>query len=1098
MTEARDELIATLLKDLVGPQKGPDEEISARPTDQYMIGILSPRSSGRDDGEASPEDDEDKDGAEDAEGSPGDAVSMAAQRKPSSMGLSFSIEGGATKLAVNGEAASYVQRWRTDSGLSEKEGTRDQERWIRRPVSLTTELPLEEGVKEHPGPAGLSWCVRALRSNRGGGGWQVTVVLTNVMTPGKGRASFEAASFLQVWFAVRPVGARVVPREVPRPVTNDRDAETNDLIYRDVREWAVGHHCGATWDEKNACVEEVRTTWLPSQLVPSMNEAGHELFRQASRERSGSDDGAFEASRLAAASAPELTRLLGAVPAAYSRWIDLQRDKVKRLVTAGSLSPARAATAAAQLETAVATRDRMLQGIASLEADASARRAFQLAQEAMVLQRTWADGKALRWRPFQLGFQLLNLSGLVAPRTADGQVASDRSTMDLLWFPTGGGKTEAYLALIAFVLFHRRLRMARADDGGGVAVLMRYTLRLLTIQQFERASRLVLACEFLRKKALGRKDLTLGENEPFSIGLWVGSDASPNTVAVARGKDAAKAKQLARCPVCNRDELLWDAERDSGGPYVVRCQGAGCGTGGKDLPVLTIDELIYQAPPSLLIGTIDKFAQIVRREDTRAIFGGGSVPPPELIIQDELHLISGPLGTLAGIYEAAIDQICSRSGTPPKIIGSTATIRRAEDQVRSLFDRAVAQFPPPVLDSTDSCFAVVDQSKPGRLYVGVSTAGRSPKFVLQGVCGSLMQGTSELPDAQKDPYWTLVAYFNSLRELGGALVMMYDDVRDSIGIYAGHHGAPERNVDEEPLELTSRVNSEDIPGQLKQLEVAYPAQNIAAVLATNMMSVGVDIPRLGLMVVNGQPKSMSEYIQASSRVGRQNVPGLIVTVYNAGRPRDRSHFEAFRTWHQALYREVEATSVTPFAPRARDRALHAAVVALARHLVSGLASKPDLDPVTRKQLQKHVELLVARARNIDHDEEPQVRAQATAFLDSWQARTGALKGYWIPRKHSQSLLASLEEVANHKARHGPWSKDAKPTPNSMREVEPSVEVELIAGFAPGGPRQRSAGTDAANPDADSSSTAAASSSAAPEGKRARTAQGGTKSKGVRS
>src|SRR5690606_32244183 len=192
----------------------------------------------------------------------------------------------------------------------------------------------------------------------------------------------------------------------------------------------------------------------------------------------------------------------------------------------------------------------------------------------------------------------------------------------------------------------------------------------------------------------------------------------------------------------------------------------------------------------LLIGTIDKFAQIVRRKEVNALFGLNGGTPPDLVLQDELHLISGPLGTIAGLYEVAIDRMFGSGGAHPKIIGSTATIRRASEQVSALFNRKTAQFPPPCLDATDSAFAIVDQNAPGRLYAGITTAGRSAKFTLQPVAASLLQsafgGTAD--DKSRDPYWTLVSYFNSLRELGGALVLMQDDVNDSLALLAERRG----------------------------------------------------------------------------------------------------------------------------------------------------------------------------------------------------------------------------------------------------------------------------------------------------------------------
>ena len=520
-------------------------------------------------------------------------------------------------------------------------------------------------------------------------------------------------------------------------------------------------------------------------------------------------------------------------------------------------------------------------------------------------------------------------------------------------------------------------------------------------------------------------------------------------------------------------------------PYAVRCgrlsssKDGGCPlhhTSFGDLPVYTIDELIYKKAPSLLLGTVDKFAQIVRtqslqtgpnkREDKWRVHGGSLLfgvgenrRPPELIIQDELHLISGPLGTITAIYESAIDRICTFEGVPPKVIGSTATIRRASDQVKRLFDRQVFQFPPAVIDHDDSCFAVTDLDVPGRFYVGVTTAGRSAKFALASVQAALLQRASEddvVPDIDRDPWWTVLTYFNSLRELGGALVMVHDDVPAAMEIRSKLERRPLRSI-KEVRELTSRLPSEEIPEMLELLQRKYQApkdpQDIDIVLATNMISVGVDIPRLGAMVVNGQPRSMAEYIQATSRVGRNNVPGLIFTIYNAHRPRDLSRYEAFRTWHGALYREVESTSVTPYAPRAREKALHAAVVALGRHLIPALREDPpNLDTALAGELQQLAECIVLRARRSadpQHTEEHDVRAAIQKFIDLWQRRcdvqAGGVKSFWDDYDPASALMLSWEEEARRR-QLGRGNSAAQPTPNSMRDVEPSVWFRLVPGL----------------------------------------------------
>jgi hypothetical protein len=432
---------------------------------------------------------------------------------------------------------------------------------------------------------------------------------------------------------------------------------------------------------------------------------------------------------------------------------------------------------------------------------------------------------------------------------------------------------------------------------------------------------------------------------------------------------------------------------------------------------------------------------------------------PTLIIQDELHLISGPLGSMAGLYEAAIDMLCQDGKVRPKVIGSTATIGRAANQVKALFDRSVLQFPPPGFDASDSFFAVRDEDGADRVYVGVSTAGRSPKFALQAVLAALLQGPHVLkeigltPEDELDPYWTCVAYFNSLRELGGAHVLMLDDVPRQMQFIARRLGTSPRPLEGPPEELSSRKASNEIPEVLRRLDArlgnpdVYAQQPVDTVLASNMISVGVDVPRLGLMVVNGQPKSTSEYIQATSRVGR-GIPGLVTCLYNFGRPRDVSHYEHFLWYHGALYRAVEATSVTPWAARARDKALHAVLIASVRHLVNGLVDDEaalDFDE-TRPEVSVIVDRLIRRANDGTNGLETEAtRRDLRAIVRRWNRRSARSKAeskrlrYWEKRAPFGRTAPHLMRAAEEARSAG---SDAWPTPNSMRDVEPSTAFVL--------------------------------------------------------
>jgi len=1019
--EARDEMLRILERDLVGPRGGSTERITDRPADRYLTAALYPRPTDREDSL----DEHDKDPVDQDASGPGEAVDLGNVHRPATMGLSVLIKGHDAILVVRGSAGRY----------SKETATGD---WIREQIDLEMEIPVPLGIEAKKAADGLQWTIRPIDVQEG---QLVSIMLTNVLQAAPGRDASEKDTFFQAEFSVSVRNGTIVPRNT-RSHAEDPDAAANRLIYRAAREYATGHACSAMWREDERGII-AQTTWLPVQHVKGISAAGNPVFADESKRMTGDESGAFDAGALAEADPEKLRLLLSVIPDAYGSWLQAVEKLASELQTRSQLSPENVTQFRKHVKAGEATIERMRQGISSVFDDPTVMEAFQLAQRAMLQQSRWRKRNPtlrFQWRPFQLAFQLLVLPGLVKPQDENGSATEERQLVDLLWFPTGGGKTEAYLALVAFLLFLRRLRSpAGPDDGAGVAAFMRYTLRLLSSQQFERAARVVIACDTIRK--------TVGVHMlgavPFSVGLWVGRDVTPNRLAeCAKPEERKKAAQLAACPVCGSTSSLSAELRTNPDRFIMFCSEQDCGVHNQELPVWTVDDDIYRERPSLLIGTVDKFAQIVREKEIRSLFRVDEAPP-DLIIQDELHLISGPLGSMTGLYEVAVERLCSKAGIGPKIIGSTATIRRAAEQVHALFNRRVEQFPAPVLDAEDSCFAVVDETRPGRIYVGVSSAGRSPKYLLQATAAVLLQGATELPDTTqaRDPFWTLLLYFNSLRELGGALVMLLDDVEDSMKLLAKLDNNKQARVfDEEPMEMTSRTGSGDLPLQLKRLEEVYPQQAFGPVLATNMISVGVDVERLGLMVVNGQPKSMAEYIQATSRVGREQTPGLILTCYNAGRARDRSHFETFRTWHQALYREVEASSVTPFAPRARDRALHAPLVAMVRHTISPMNEKPLGADDHAAEIEQLIDLIVSRAASVDPGEKNAVLNELRAFVARWRQWEG-LEHYWVDKK-KQSLLISSERAADLTARNGSYKAAARPTPGSMRNVEPSCVLVL--------------------------------------------------------
>jgi hypothetical protein len=901
---------------------------------------------------------------------------------------------------------------------------------------------------------------------------------------------------------------------IPRPdlrggSSNEWDERVADLQYRDVFEYAVGHGVSATTKgEPGTPCTCVSTCWIPSADVERVAPAtipDVELSIEAL--------GALASSAEAAA---KLTPLV----THYLAWIAAEKKGVAGL----KLEPQREKTARDLFVHAEHAAKRIQDGIDALN-DATTLEAFRIAnrtmaraarqREAVQAETTPASVPAPRWRPFQLAFILMNLRGILDPTHAD------RETVDLLFFPTGGGKTEAYLGLAAFSMVLRRLRHPGIRSAG-LSVLMRYTLRLLTLDQLGRAAGLVCALE-LEREADTEK---LGE-WPFEIGLWVGQAATPNRMG-RRGDSSSAAEYSAytkttrfqrddrsnpapipieNCPWCGTKftrmsfRLVPNVDRPLN--LAVHCVNHACEfSGDRPLPILGVDEPIYRRLPAFLIATVDKFAALPWTGEAGALFGlvdhydkngfygpsadahgtslGGPLPPPELIIQDELHLISGPLGTIAGVYETTIDALASRvSGDMvlrPKIVASTATVRRADSQIRALFDRQrVEVFPPPGSDRRNSFFAQTEPTSktPARRYVGIAAPGRSLKVILLRASLALLsagktiyerEGGKKNKQNPVDPYMTLLGYFNSLRELGGSRRIIEDEVRTRVAQYSRRRRRDpndnlfsDRTISYDVLELTSRVATNQVATAKRRLALRFHEdERVDVALATNMISVGLDIIRLGLMVVLGQPKTSAEYIQATSRVGRDAArPGLVVTLLNVHKPRDRSHYERFETYHATFYRSVEATSVTPFSPRALDRALAASLVALCRQ------GRPEMTPalganevlVMRAQLEAFAERFAERALNHDGNLDA---VRAKALRDNVLARCRSLLDDWVniatEFQSKGTKLQYQEEVGGAKRLLYDFLHPDLPHINpiqrhfranrSMRDVEPSVELTV--------------------------------------------------------
>lgn len=957
MTDIRADFIAYVRRQLVGPFSGPDEIIFDPPNRRYLMGVLFPRQVMfaeyiEEEGE---EGDTAASGGGDESQFSDDPVSAANDFLPASQGLSFFTS--ATALTVTVKAAEYetlsgknaeaalTAEGVHDGGPTEeqdenprKRGSRGRRIWRRVPlpeaqVSISgddlTPKPIWDGKAE----VHVRW-----RKYPHGNLVTVTVVNARFNDDAHPERAWDEM-LLQVEFSVKVQGAGEV-LEYPSVALASHDLEEQELrlLHRKARVFAIGHGCSPEWEESSSAVVAVRSEVMPSYVVPRVSADGDKFQ-------------ALDISWLADESvlAAELVKVLDAFIDPYREWIDAVSAHAEELDERYSAAAVRV------IERLARAHDRMRSGVRVFAEHPDRDKileAFRLANRAMLIQMrhskkdlagTRHPRRAVpdipteypagaQWRAFQLGFFLTVLAGLVNPDD------EDRKIVDLIWFPTGGGKTEAYLLVAAFEIFRRRL--IDGSTGFGTAILSRYTLSLLTAQQFQRTASTIAACEHLRRKRVER----LGVEE-ISVGLWVGEGTTPNRYTDARERfdelrDAGETDDrflLERCPWCGT-EIVPREHSDDNDDYGIICDDRSfkfkC-TSDKcefhsGLPVRVIDDALYEDPPTFLLGTVDKFAQLAWVPDAGRLFGDEDTMPPSLIIQDELHLLTGPLGTTVGLYEAAINLLCESHRRPPKVIASTATIRRAGDQIRGLFGRPVDLFPPSGIDADDSYFAKVDVDSPGRLYVGMMAQGHTSDTAVVHSGAALLQAPVDLGLAgeAQDAYWTLVAYHSSLRELGRTVTIARDDIRSRLGSLVIGRPVREYEVDE----LSSSVPRAQQPRLLERLNLPCSDRYCVDFLATtNMLSVGVDVSRLGLMLMNGQPKATAEYIQATSRVGRATAPGLVFGLFRSTKPRDRSHYENFRAYHSALYRHVEPTSVTPFSPPSRERALHAALVILVRH-----------------------------------------------------------------------------------------------------------------------------------------------------------------------
>jgi len=879
----------------------------------------------------------------------------------------------------------------------------------------------------------------------------------------------------------------------------EEELKSNSMLYRDAKTFALGHGCSANWLNNGDKIEKVYSTFLPEyeaiSLTPDITDENGKSFSISMLDLAGESP-----------NGESIETILFKLVESYERWIQLKQNEVS------SLRKVYGSTPQNHLDKCKEAAGRMREGIDCIINDSNIRKAFKLANHAMAIQQVvgtkirsgsiinnnvffesnvnnysipeykdFPESKG-KWRAFQIAFFLLSIP------SASNKNTLDRKIVDLIWFPTGGGKTEAYLGVAAFSMFLRRLRNKHDI---GTDIIMRYTLRLLTTDQFQRSSRLICSMDMLRKSHIE----LLGEI-PFSIGIWLGAKTTPNQnegdygakgqlKSWLEGNDQ-KSFIVKSCPWCGaglgkypitnishfqtglasrkrnnsstkKTQILGYEYKTKKKELEINCPDKHCPF-HNELPIHIVDETIYEKRPTFILGTVDKFAMLSWKPKSRALFGLDSngdriYSPPNLIIQDELHLISGPLGSMTGMYEILVEELCTdyRSETPikPKIICSTATIRRFEDQIQALYgrDKDLSRlFPSPGLSHDDSFFARVsreDDLSPsrGRKYIGVYSPTVGMQTLQVKIYSTLLQKVMEFDEDDRDPFWTLLSFFNSLRELGGALTLLQTDIPSYLNQIRKKHNITDKKLTRWLngfLELTSRLDSGEVSDVIDKMKEGYGKNNIDVCLASSIIEVGVDIDRLSLITVVGQPKNTAQYIQVTGRIGRnwKERPGLVVSLYKAGISRDKSHFEHFREYHENLYAKVEPTSVTPFSDPCINRALFGLIIGYLRQThPNDIAESPIHVNNYSDSLNRFKSIILNRVRIVDSK---QLDVIEEAFDECVHRIENLGATNWEKKEDGGYFL--MYQAGSHISQL--FSSTARPVQMSMRSVDASCKGEV--------------------------------------------------------
>lgn len=1250
----REKLVEEMLKEVYGPRGGAEEEISGDPVKEYITGIIIPRNCRQ--VEESPDSEMisfmGENPLADDDASDEDVIistpsELDPKMRPGAFGISFVVREEQPSFRICITWGRYL-----------KVQGEDGKTWKRKPYHVIKQISsstfMDGNVKKFTVYEGNDGCISLhIRKIQQADGYSIIVNLVNDINIEKchGKALTEAGIF-QPSIRIKLAS----DTKLASLSSYGKEEEVFNFLYRNKLVPARGFMCSAIWkdiDYSNyidssvlwadgfhfdECQEflkpDVRSEFVPLYHNPAS------LFNW--------DDNEYE--KIPELSAHKLSEMWGndeineylsPFTDAYERWIGKNEREYH------GLTGKNRKIAFDLIKKEKVLLERLKLGIETLKKDTDARLSFCFTNRVLGLQHRWKTEETdFLWRPFQLAFILMNIESIF------NEDSKYKNYTDLLWIPSGGGKTEAYLAIMAFTmaLRRRKARMHKEEDttGGGTAVITRYTLRILTIQQFRRTLRMVTAAEYLRvmrdERGIGWRpaecdidDGWIYGSVRFSAGMWVGSAVSPNHLRKGKGaidalmgnESEGEPAQVISCPVCDswlaipesgipagkntlhlvvqsnktsdviKGEILshiseiehvkgvdisrkghspgymtliitldagnkklgvreiddiWrkmgniahikiasfrasrpgyfgvgnepgrkkdipvdfetycpnpecelnhdilykegvplnpqsnDDERLPDGHVVRRIETPFSSGSRIPIPAFTVDEQIYHRCPTVIISTADKIARLAFEPRAASIFGNvmkynayygyyreGLFPedttkharddyninvkpflPPDLVVQDELHLMEGPLGSMFGLYENVVEGLIKSAGGNPKYIVSTATIKDAEVQVKRLFGRELFQYPPYGMDMDDSFFVRSpkrgkgwNENKAGRIYMGIYSPGMGPLTPVIRIWSELLKTCDDHRDDDNIKYfWTIVGYFNAIRELGGGRALYGEDIVERLKYISS--GDPRELDQDKVVELSGRVNSTDIPLILADLERGDEKnfnENPDAIFTTSMFGTGVDIPHLTLMVVNGQPKTTSSYIQATGRVGRRH-GGLVITFLKAGRPRDLSHYEMFSGYHHRIYQEVEPSSVSPFSEGCLARASGPAMVSFLRNMPEpsvewyGKDGRIILDVNADGDVNKFMNILSSRAGHIEGDSKDVVdyfksqwdrwykTARGTGVLDFFEYTL-----YRVPQKNV--ILGDPPHEHNDKLK-----VVYKNAPQSLREIEETTGFEV--------------------------------------------------------